>query len=97
MFEKYISMDAVLPHEASWARKYLQNKERKDQIEKSLNDLKNEQKLVLLSEQLVEALDNLDNSSKQALLEFFSTSLQCDPEERAVDLFQAFGHFIGKE
>lgn len=90
MFEEYLSAKAILPQEALWAEQYFQNKGERVDCLNVLQELKNEDKLALLARQLVTTEQDLDDSKKQALQEFFSASLRCRPDERAADLKQAF-------
>ena len=90
MFEKHLSAKAILPQEALWVERYLQNKGEKDRSKEVLEELKNEDKLALLAQKLVTTEQDLDDSKKQALQMFFSASLRCRPDERAADLKQVF-------
>lgn len=91
MFEKYLSAIAILPQEVFWAERYFQNKGGMDQSRRVLEKLKEEDKLALLARQLLPTVQDLSDSKKQALQEFFGASLRCRPDERAADLKQAFG------
>jgi hypothetical protein len=92
VFEKYLSAIVALPPEAHWAEQYLQKDEEHLSI-KFLSELKRENKLSLLTEQLVFLELGLPGESKDALQQFFRISLPSNPENRAAGLKQCFGFF----
>jgi serine/threonine protein kinase len=94
MFERYLSAIAPLPQEALWAEQYFQNKGEEHLSKRVLEDLKHEDKLVLLARQLVTAEQDIDDDKKQALQQFFSVSLVCEPDLREADLKRSFGCLI---
>ena len=83
MFEKYLSKDTPLPHEARWAERYFQSEEGKHLSLRILKDLKQAGRLAIVAQQLVMAEKHLDDGKKQALQEFLSVSLAMNPSERA--------------
>ena len=93
MFEKYLSGIMPLPQEAHWAEQYFQNGGERHLSQRILKDLKQEGELVMLARQLVMAEKDLDDEKKQALQEFFSASLACNPNERA-NSEQSFSRLI---
>jgi hypothetical protein len=94
MFKRYLSAIAPLPQEALWAEQYFQNKEEKHLSKRVLKNLKHEDKLVLFTRQLVTAEQDIDDDKKQALQQFFSVSLVCEPDLREIDLKRLFGCLI---
>lgn len=88
LFEKCLSGIAPLPQEAHWAKPYFQGKEKRHLSKSILEDLKQRDRLVMLAQQLVMAEKDLSNDTKQALQQFFSTSLTYDPNQREFNLRQ---------
>jgi hypothetical protein len=97
MFEQYLSMNIALPPEASWAEQYLQDSSERGQSLPLLDELKNKDSFLLLSELLTAAQHDLDGDQQQALSILFNSCLRCKPDERASDLRQTFGRFIPEE
>jgi hypothetical protein len=93
IFEKYLSAIMALPPEAHWAEQHLQNKDEEHLSKKFLSELKRENKLALLTEQLVFLESGFPDKTKDALQQFFRISLRSNPEDRAADLKQCFGFF----
>jgi len=82
LFEKYLSGIISLPQEAQWAERYFRSKEESHLSKQALDDLKQGDELVMLARQLVLVEKDLDENKKQALVEFFSVSLTCEPDRR---------------
>ena len=97
MFEKYLSGIIPLPQEAYWAERYFQGKEERHLSKRILEDLKQEDKLVVLAQQLVMVEKDLDDDKKQTLEQFFSVSLTCNPDIREASLMQLFSRLISHQ
>ena len=91
LFEEDLSAKKLLPLGALGAEPYLQKKGEKDRSIIVLEEWKNDDKLAFLAQQFVATEQDLDDSKKVALQEFFGATLQCRPDERAADLKQAIG------
>jgi serine/threonine protein kinase len=92
LFEKYLSGITLLPREAQWAEKYFQGKEKRHLCKWILADCKRDDKLVVLAQQLAQSERDIDIGRKQALERLLSTSLACNPDERAKELRELLTH-----
>ena len=97
MFERYLSGITSLPQEACWAEQYFQGGGGRHLSQRILKDLKQEDKLVMLAQQLVTAERGLDDDKKRALDQFFSASLTCNPNGRETNLEQSFSCLISNQ
>lgn len=86
LFEKYLSGMTPLPQESQWAKEYSQEKEHENLSMRTLQALKQDDKLALLGQQLVQAETDLDKDKRHALAHFLSTSLACNPDKRNANL-----------
>lgn len=92
LFEKYLSGITLLPREAQWAKRYFQGKEKRHLSKWTLADLKQADKLVVLAQQFAQTERDIEIERKQALEWLLSTSLACNPDERAKDLRELLTH-----
>ena len=90
MFEEYLCAKTMSSQGALGAEPYVRNMGEKDRSKVFLEELKNDDKLALLAEQLVATKQDLDDSKRHVLQNFFSETLQCRPDDRAADLRRPF-------
>jgi serine/threonine protein kinase len=83
MYEKHISRIDPLPLASGWADTYFEPETR---FEHAMCRLKDDDKLVLLATQLVDADEHLEFEQRQKLTDFFNHSLPKDPKSRAWNL-----------
>jgi serine/threonine protein kinase len=91
LFEKYLSGTVVLPQKAQWANQYFQDKTQQHLSKHVLDNLKHDNKLALLAQQLIYAEQDIDQDIKQALERLFSILLAYNPNERHISLEEMFG------
>ena len=86
LFEKYLSRITSLPQEARWAKQYFDDKEERNPSLRVLDDLKQADELAMIAKQLVLAEGDIGNDERQALEQFFGTSLVCNSNKRVANL-----------
>ena len=97
IFERYFSGMTPLPQEARWAEPYFERVGEGDVSKQVLDNLKQDDRLVVLASQLVMDETDLSDEAQQGLMEFFNKSLSVDPDLREGKLGDLLENLLGKE
>jgi hypothetical protein len=89
LFEQYFTGSAPLPEEARWAQQSFMHMGIIRQTGSILEELKEEDELLRLAQQLLGAEETLDRDKKSSLNSFLASALLSDPNSRHASLQQS--------